>query len=736
MSLATLMRPRILFRHEAPWMRLTARAILTGWLLPLLFALLTSLGVGARPAFAQDATKQTVVVLDFATPNGTDPLLGRKAADALAVELQRSEEYTVVTRQTLQTVVGQQAGLQPPFNDSAQIRLAQAVGASSVFSGEVTAISVAPGQSARARIVARQLDAATGDYINGTQNIESTEQKLAPVANEILLDEAINKAAFSAVRSMRQTSLPQGNVLNTTREDIELSIGTRDGVGVGQRYSVLRDIRNEARGVTERVKIAEVSIRRVEDNQSTAVVSAGNTVGVRTGDRVRQIFSLAQTSIPLSATSGSSSPVTAPVTRASGGGGIAKSKSAKGLFGLLALVVGGALVGFGGGGGNSTPAAGSPFEANPTGVTPTAAFTFTSGFTGFDKSLQGESVVAYVVYRGSSANFTPAIQNLQSIIDARTVSGGQRISFTDPLIQSGVSLRQKVIITANASNGTTGLGASVSVNFTNADVDGTDNQNVQLQTAEFEYTQRPLEIGTTYFYKVGRITAQRINNNTNNTATVNLALAQSGTSDTSGGYTPLLRPLIVASSTDPSDPTSFAYNLSNFSVRLNAQPDIEQLNTNGNYTFRINSNVATGVDIFRVQVSTSANFADANTFTSADTAPTTPNGTGDVVLNFGAIQIPGTSQSQFNNGTTPLFIRAQSRRSTDAVEVFRVSPTVTVPANQVTDTASTGSALTLSSRFIRNAPGDVGIRIGTRGGRGPNNVVVPRTGVGKPRASR
>lgn len=740
MSLATLMRPRISFRHEAPWMRLTARAVLAGWLLPLLFALLTSLGVSARPAFAQDAAPdttlnpaQTVVVLDFATPSGTDPLLGRKAADALAVELQRTGEFTVVSRQTLQTVVGQQAGLQPPFNDTAQVRLAQAVGATSVFSGEVAAINLVPGQSARARIVARQLDAATGDYINGTQNIESTEQKLAPVANEILLDEAINKAAFSAVRSMRQTSLPSGSVLNTTRDDLELSIGTRNGVGVGQRYTVLRDVRNEARGVTERVKIGEVTVRRVESDQSTAVVTGGGTLGVQTGDRVRQIFMLAQAPVALSNSNLSSNPVSAAPPNRSSSGGVAKSKSAKGLLGLLALVVVGGLAGFGGGGGNSTPSSGQPFEANPSGVTPTASFSFTSGFTGFDKSLQGESVVGYTVYRGTSANFTPAIQNLQAFIDARTVSGGQRISFTDPLITSAVSLRQKVVITSTASNGATGLGAAVSVNFTNADVDGTDNQNVTLQNATFEYTQRPLEIGTTYFYKVGRISAQRINNGTNNTATVNLALAQSGTSDTSGGYTPLLRPLIVASTTDPSDPTSFAYNLSNFSVRLNAQQDIDQLNSNGNYTFRINTNVATGVDIFRVQVSTSANFSDANTFTSADTAPTTPNGTGDVVLNFGQIQIPGTTQGSFTNGTTPIFIRALSRRSTDAVEVFRVSPTVTVLANQVTDTASIGSNLTLSSRFIRNAPSENGLRIGGRGTRVPNSVAVPRASVGRPR---
>lgn len=733
MSLATpLTRPRISFRHEAPWMRLCARAVLTGWLLPLLFALFTSLGAGIQPASAQDVAGQTVVVLDFATPNGTDPLLGRKAADALAVELQRTGEFSVVSRQRLLDEVGKQAGLQPPFNDTAQIRLGQALGASSVFSGEIAAINVVPGQSARARIVVRQLDATTGDYINGTQNIESTEQKLTSVANEILVDEAINKSAFSAVRSLRQTNLPSGNVLNTTLNEYELSIGTRNGVGLGQRYSVLRDIRNETRGVTERLKIGEVTIRRVEADQSTAVLTGGGLQGVRTGDRVRQIFTASQTPISLSANSVSSNPVSATPPNRTAGGGIARSKGAKGLFGLLALAGLGLFAGLGGGGSNSSPTAGQPYESDPTGVRPTAALNFSSGFTGVDKSLQGESVVAYLIYRGTSASFSPAVQNLQAVIDARSVRNGQNIPFSDPLIATQTTLRQKVVITATASTtGATGLGASVSVNFTNADVTGTDNQNVTQSTATFEFTQRPLEIGTTFYYRIGRITAARVSNNT--TATVNLALTQSPTSTTTGGYTPLLRPLIVSSVPDPSDTTTFAYNLSNFSVRLNAQPDIDQLNSDFNYTFRINSNVATGVDIFRVQVSTSSNFSESTTFTSADTAPTTPNSTGDVVLNFGQIQIPNTTRNQFSNGTTTLFIRALSRRSTDAVEVFRVSPTITIAPNQVTDTPTTSNGLSLSSRFLKSTVDENGVRIGRRT-RGPNAVAAPRTHVGKPRS--
>ncbi len=755
MSFATLTRSRISFRHEAPWMRLTARALLAGWLLPMLFALLSTLGVGVQPALAQDAGGQTVVVLDFATPNGVDPLLGRKAADALAVELQRTGEYTVVTRQDLQKAVGQQAGLQPPFNDTAQVRLAQAVGASSVFSGEVANVNVVPGQSARVRLIVRQLDQLTGDYINGTQNIESTEQKLTTVANEILVDEAINKAAFSAVRSMRQTALPTGAVLNTTRDDMELSIGTREGVSVGQRYTILRDVYNAARNVTERVKIGEVTIRRVEADQSTAVLSAGGPQGVRTGDRVRQIFVASQAPVSTSNGTGSSSPVTAkPARVTSGDRGIAKSGAAKGLLGIGALIALIGIAGFASGGSNSAPSVGQPFESNPYGAAPTAALTFNSTTT---------DVVGYLVFRGTNPNFAPAIQNLQSFLDARSQSAGRTITYSDPLITSAISLRQKVVITANNNgntnnnngngnnNGNTGNSSFVSVTFTNAASTGTDNQDIQQQTATLEYTQRPLEIGTTYYYKIGRInsvkttTTNNNNNNGNNnngnnnngnnnngnntgtTTTVTINLTQTPASEATGGYTPLLRPLIIASSTNP------AYNLSNFSVRLNAQADINQLTSNLNYSFPINSNAATGADILRVQVSTSSNFSDASTFTSADTAPPAPNGTGDVVLDFGRIQIPGTTLGQFTNGTTPIYIRAQSRRSTDVNSVFRVSPTITVPASQVTDSSTVVAAATSASRFLSSAPAASGLSFGRGAGRGTSSVGVPNTRVGKPR---
>ncbi|MBW3635537.1 MAG: hypothetical protein KY445_03595 [Armatimonadetes bacterium] len=257
------------------------------WILPLLVTLLAAMLV--VPAHAQP-TRETVVVLDFDVVATLDPLAGRKAADAFAVELQRSGNYEVVTRQRVEEAIAQQAGLGDPLNDVTQVRLAQALGASTVFTGRVVGIATTPQGASRVRLDLRQLEASTGDYVNGTQVEASADQRTIEIARELLNDEAINKAAYVAVRQLSAPYRRQGSLLNATRNDVELSIGARDGVVNGQRYAVLRDFANRATGVTERRKIGELVIIAVDSNQSTGTLVSGGAVGARTGDRIRQIY--------------------------------------------------------------------------------------------------------------------------------------------------------------------------------------------------------------------------------------------------------------------------------------------------------------------------------------------------------------------------------------------------------------------------------------------------------------
>lgn len=730
-------RISLLLTRDASWMRVMARAALCGWFLPLLMALMTAFS--SAPAQAQ-TPPQTVVVLDFAVAPGLDPLLGRKAADGLAVELQRSGDFEVVTRQRVDEAVGQQAGLQPPFNDTAQVRLAQAVGARSVFSGRVAGVNITPGRSARVRLEVKQLDAATGDYINGTGVTETTEQKLQDVANEILVDEAINKSVFSAVRSVKQTTLPEGQVLNTTRDDVELSIGARNGVAPGQRYTILRDVFNRAKQITERVKIGELTIARTESDQSVGILSAGGAAGVRTGDHIRKIF--VTTNYPItsaSASGGSVTPVTAPPISLSGerGGGVKGlvKKGGKGFVGLLALAALVGLTGAGGGGSgsSSSPRVGQPRLLNPNAIYPEASITFRSGFTGIASNLQGESVVGYLIYRGTTPGFAADLNSLQGFVDGRNAtSANQEVTFSDPLQNSTflINTREVNITSAVA---TAGGGGSVTIvdtiNGTNGTTTGANVINQTQNAIQLRFTPQPTVIGQTYYFRVGRITAERTRTTgANNATTVQLLPVRSLVSKPTGGFTALVRPMVVRDQTQ--------YNLDDFTVTVNFDPapytDLVVVNGsffNSGFNLPSNVNVASGANQFRVQVSTSTSFSEETTFTSPDLIPPLTGTFGNIVFNRDnglgpSIRIPGN----FVPGETPLFLRVMSRNTDDAVPVFRISPVVAIGP------AVGGQAQNLTSRFISSQKGGRvgGLSIRKRGGLTSSGGVYAPTRVLRP----
>lgn len=758
-------------QRESATLRFIARGVLATWLLPMLFAFFATLTtpLGAPVAQAQGAPAQSVIVLDFATDNGLDPLLGRKAADGLAVELQRSGSFDVVPRQRVEEAVAQQAGLQPPYNNIAQIKLAEAVNASSVFSGRISGVNVEAGRSARVTLEARQLDVITGDYINGTVVSESTEQKLGQVANEILVDEAINKAVFAAVRSMRQTTLPTGTVLNVATDEVVLSIGADAGVASGDRYTVLRDKYDRARNITERSKIGELTITRVNATQASARLSAGGQEGVRTGDRVRQIFTPGNYPVTSTRSGNSVTPVTAPVrsrnTGGKGAGGFLKKSSAGilGLVGLAALV---SLAGLGGGTGTSPPRPLDITEANPTQTYPQPRFSFTAGFNGigFSQTLDRESVVAYIIYRGTAPSFTPDAGNIQAVVDARFDASNKNVTFTDAGVQ-GTAPRRQVTITSTVTGGgnnnngggtgnTSGT-SNIDVNFSDALITGGDLFTTTSAQITVQFTQRPLLIGQTYYYRVGRITAERQrttvtnnnnnNNNNANTTQVILLPVRSPISNALGGYTPLFLPNIKPNQT---------YNTDNFAVIINtdisafAQGSI-RVDANGNligvgnlgntfgYAVPNNFYVGSGVNQFRFEVSTSQAFPRNATFVSPDIPAPGFNTNGalnqDVVLSLGNasdIRIPSSTTNPYIPGVTPLFLRVLSRNTTDRNPTFRISPTVRIDSAAGLNRTATGS------RFLNSQGGGSEDGINLNRGGGLNSRTLPGAGSPRVRAPR
>ena len=616
----------------------------------------------ARNPVAAQSSIQRVAVLDFATTQGIDPILGRKAADALAVELQRSGDFEVVTRSELETAVVEQPGLKPPYNTATQSRLANAVRASSVISGRVVSAQISTRRSARVQIEVRQLDAATGDYINGTQISEITDDKLQDTDTEVLVDEALNKAAYAAVRSMKQTNLPEGTVLNVTTDDVELNIGTNRGVAVGQTYSLLRDTENSSKidrfgnKLVERLKIGEVRIIRVESDQSVARLSGGGQSGIRTSDKVRQVYTPANFPITTDAEGGSSTPVTAParINRQS-----AKKKYGNGLIGLIALAGLATYAGFGGGSSNSPQSAPGGVQAIAIRVSPVsdqANSAIRVNFSdGLPSIIAGSDIAGYAIYRSLSSNFAPSPEtligfargNVTSFVDSTLPNPRREINITE-INPGGDNATQSGRLVVNETVGGTG-GNAITQDAT---------------TLTLVINPNPLVPGNQYFYRVARLIGTR---NTNN---INLQPILSNVSTSSQGGATAIPTLLLNNDFTSNDLDNFVVTLRSDQVRGN-------------------------VDRVTVQVSITPNFVDSQTFNQVFSNPPR-NGQGLVVLNLGDIRVPGFAAGE------QVFVRILLSASTD-------NPVATIASSTLLLTNPAGQNL-LSTRFT--SPGSVGGRNG------------------------
>jgi hypothetical protein len=228
--------------------------------------------------------------------------LGRKAADALAVELQRENQYETVTsqkvqivpRQRLGQIIDDNAGLVAPYTNVVQTRLGQIAGASRIYSGRIMSVLVSDHRLARVTLEVRLLDVPTSTYINGSVVSQEAVSIDESMDNDLLIDQAINKAVYAALMDIKSKPLPLGTVQNVTVGEMFLNIGTRNGVLKGQRYAVIRPLylgrNSDSSDVVRSTRVAEVIVTKAELDQAIATIIAGGGAGVKTGDKVHLIY--------------------------------------------------------------------------------------------------------------------------------------------------------------------------------------------------------------------------------------------------------------------------------------------------------------------------------------------------------------------------------------------------------------------------------------------------------------
>ncbi len=263
---------------------------------PAALVLVSGSGTPVHAQAAVPTAVQSAVVLDFDVPAGLDAVLGRKAADAVAVEMKTSGDFDVVARQRVEELVETIPGLHAPYTPSTARRLGEVAGSNVVITGRIVAATITRNASnvrvARVQMELRQMDVATGDFINGAQPSEVTIDQFQELDDDVLMDQSLDKAAYTSVRQMRLYVPAEATVTTNIGNEFQFNRGSRDGVRTGQRYSVLRDHFNPARRITERIKVAEVTIVRVDTSQSIALLVSGGAVGIHVGDKARRIYAL------------------------------------------------------------------------------------------------------------------------------------------------------------------------------------------------------------------------------------------------------------------------------------------------------------------------------------------------------------------------------------------------------------------------------------------------------------
>lgn len=253
----------------------------------------------AGTALAQSGRTLSVAVLNFTNNSGYGgPSLGLSASAAVETALIESGRYDVVKRDLVNKTIND-LNLSYPLGRTGIVMLAQALEADAVISGEVMKVS-RDAKTNRVTVVLSMAmtDRASGELINGARNAGESGARTGAESSELDLDEAMNKAAFAAVRSLNDRILPEGTVYGTTsvggETQVTLNIGTNSGVRKGMEFIVLRNGE----------QVGRLGVTSVDPTFAMAKVISMSR-GVQPEDRVRAVFTLDQ--IPVT-TSASRSP--------------------------------------------------------------------------------------------------------------------------------------------------------------------------------------------------------------------------------------------------------------------------------------------------------------------------------------------------------------------------------------------------------------------------------------------
>jgi hypothetical protein len=300
----------------------------------------------AKPASAQLMPTYSVGVVDFINESGVQgDLLARLATDAVVVEMSKTNRYDVSITRTMLKLEMENLGLRPPLTTIGLVRLGERLSADAMLEGAIKSVQIAgsgPTRRASVTLVAQMVDQASGEIINGAVQTGSSSARVGYTADDnALITEAINNAAFLAVKTMIDYVIPEATIMmNVGSSQVMINKGARDGIKAGMRMIVLRD----------REIIGYVDVTSTDPTDSYAKVIKSMR-GIQPQDKARAIFEMPTVSNALK-----SEPLPSQAPGHNRMGGSAGSKIGKFLVGLL-IVAGIASIFIGGSGSPDAPRA-------------------------------------------------------------------------------------------------------------------------------------------------------------------------------------------------------------------------------------------------------------------------------------------------------------------------------------------------------------------------------------------
>ncbi len=237
---------------------------------------------GAARAYAQLVQLPRIAVLDFENKSGYGGAsIARAATDAVAGEYQKTGKYEVLARGEVEQQL-KDLDLAPPLTKTGFLRLGRALQAESIITGEVSAVTfVGSPKQAQVVLTVRVIDIASGEPINGAVATGYSNRRPGYTGDDdTLVQEAIRNAAFEAVRTIQNYTIPEATILTTRAgKEVLLNRGIRGGLQPGMEMIVVR--RGEEVG---RIRVTQVS----DSDAVGEIIDFGR--GIQSEDRARAIY--------------------------------------------------------------------------------------------------------------------------------------------------------------------------------------------------------------------------------------------------------------------------------------------------------------------------------------------------------------------------------------------------------------------------------------------------------------